>query len=600
MANFSPFIETTSNVTNFINKMAKEKNIRWQEIDFDLIKTQTLIQSEQYNDWTIIEDPIEKIFDDNAIKSSKLLIKQEYQIRIRPFAEDVLQNVKMEVTFNKARTKVVATFKAGSVFPCKDNLAKLLKREINRKKLRLGFLIGHFEGRLNAILIKLSKELQCDSPLDKDVRITIAASPSAQDPVDEVAIVHYESNNKGKSGMVAGVDPDALLFEYVKPIVGENGRSCSGLLIITPKPKTIPLKYRADEDTIYAQEDEKSVKYYSKVAGYVKKIGYVISISNKINMTSATFRNNQSIETQANQDISVNIRQTNQSDDAIGSGIVMDVKELNVDGTVGANAKVKATQLKIGEQTHRNSQLEAVENATVHLHRGNLKAKTARIEILENGTIQADDVYVKKMLGGEIIGHRVVVDELVSNATITASESIEIGYISGDHNSLIINPDKIEAYHEKVSALKAQIKENTNALKDLLKEYSQKLSEHKALLPRIQVFQERCLLAKKSAETPNKTDLLRVKLYKQESEKLKNEAEVLKMKESEITSVNNELEKLYEAELHATITNKGDYNGHTKVTFVDLKTSQEYSMSPEGVYDKLFFIKNGDEKKISW
>ena len=87
-------------------------------------------------------------------------------------------------------------------------------------------------------------------------------------------------------------------------------------------------------------------------------------------------------------------------------------------------------------------------DANIKLHRGRLKAKTARIEILETGSVIAEEVHVNKMLGGEIIAHRVSVDELISNATITALESIKILNIFGTNNHLIIDAKKIEGYQQ--------------------------------------------------------------------------------------------------------------------------------------------------------
>ncbi|QOY52716.1 hypothetical protein [Candidatus Sulfurimonas baltica] len=595
---FTPVTKISFNIINTINEVAKDRNIKQNDVDFDLLGVQTLIQSVKHKDWTIIEEPLEKIFDEETLRSNSLFVKQEYKIKLRPYMQNkFFENIKIEIALNKAKSKVVATFKKGSIFPCDDNLAKLLKKEINRRKLRLGLLIGHFEGTLNSVLIKLSKVVKCNKPLQKDLRITIASSPGAVFAVDDSIILHYEKNEKK---FIEGVDINELIFEYIKPKKCLHGRSCNGNQITVSEPKVEFSHYRSDKETIEAIEDENSIKYYSKVNGYVKKESDVISISKEVSINSASFRNTGSISTGEDKDISININNKNSSDDAVGSGVSIDVKELHVDGTVGSYAKVKATDLSVGEQTHRNSQLEAVENAKIHLHRGNLIAKTAQIEILENGTVKADDVHVKKMLGGEIIGKRVIVEELTSNTTIIASESIEIHTISGQHNKLIINPDKIESYHEKTQALKREMNTKKTLLAEIKQEYEKSLSEHTKQLDRIKVFQKRVIIATKAEKAPNRTDVIRVEQYKNEAEKLKITAELIAEEENELIATSKELEKLYEAELHAKIINKSRYDGHTQVVFIDVKTSQEYSMIPEGVYKELFLKKDGSDKKISW
>ena len=601
MARFTPFTKVTTNVQKSIKEAAKDRKIQSNEIDFDILGIQTLIQSPEYKEFTIVEEPLEKIFDEEMLRSSSLLVKQECKINIRPYHRDeTYKNIEIDIASNKSKSKYIATFKKGSVFPKDQNLAKLLKREINRRKLRLGLLIGHFESGLNASLLKIAKAVKEDTPLSKDIKIVIAQSPGPVFPIDDKIILHHENENQDERQFIDGVDPEELIFEYIKPKAGKDGRDCRGNYIKVDEPTVKYAHYSADEKTVKIQEDENSVKYYSIIDGYVKNTSGVISIGQEVTIEAASFKDTGSIDTGENKDISVKIAHKDSTGDAVGSGINIDVKELNIEGTVGSNANVKANELSVGEQTHRNSKLEAVENAKVHLHRGNLKAKTAEIDILENGIVQADDVNVKKMLGGEVVGHRIVIEELTSNTTVIASESIEIQAITGDNNTLIIDPHRIESYHEKVEALIDEIKDKESKLKEIKKEYAKRLTEHNSQIDRIKTFKRRILDATKAKKTPPKADMLRIKQYKIDTDKLKDEASEIKIKEDKISDVKYELEKLYEADLHGTIKNKSRYNGHTKVVFIDVKTSQEYFMLPDGFYEELHLEKDGDDKKITW
>ncbi len=602
MSQFTPFTKNTSNIMDTIKEVAADRNLKKGEIDFDLISVQTLIQSTKHKDWTIIDESVETIFEKKELKSKSFHIKQEYEINIRPPQKhSMFEKVDISIASNKSKSKVIATFKKGSIFPCSKNLLHLLKQEIERKKLRLGLLTEHFEGNLNSTLAKFVQILSCKTPLPKDIRIIIAQSPGPIFAVDDSVILHYKELMKDKEkSFIDGVDANELIFEYIKPINGKNGRNAKGEYVIAPEPKRTYASYAPDPQTIRIEEDDKTVKYYSIVDGYVKDSAKIISISKEIALESASFQGTGSIDTGEDKDISVSINTKSSSDDAVGSGVSIDVKEINVKGTVGSNAKVKAQELNVGEQTHRNSQLQALENANIHLHRGKLKAKTAKIDILENGLVEADDVHVKKMLGGEIIGRRVIVEEITSNTVIIASESIEVHKISGEHNELIINPDKIQAYHENIQILKAEIKEKKSALAEIKEKHEKKILEHHKRADRIKVFQQRVLAATKALKAPNKPDIIRIKQYKSETQALKDNIEVIDLKESELASDNNELDKLYEAEFHAQVINKGKYNGHSKVIFVDTKTAQEYTMIPDGKYEKLFLEKNGDDKVIAW
>lgn len=599
MVDFTPLSKNSSNILKTINEFAKEKQIEKEDIDFDLLGVETFIQTQEGQEWLSIQEPLETMFNEETLISPDLQIRQEYKIRIRPFKKNkFFEQINMAIASNKEKSKVIAIFKKGTLFPCDEHLAKQLKREITRRKLYLGLLAAHFESDLNTTLLKLAKSVKCGSELSKDIRVTIASFAGPVFATDDALIHHYKNIKKKDNNLLHDVDANELILEYIKPALGSNGRDCRGIYVSVAEPKVLHSNYKIDEQTIRAAEDDKSIKYYSIINGYVKELHSVFSISKEVMLASASFRKTGSIDTGDDKDISMSIQNNDSSDDAIGGGIHIEVKELDVKGTVGSNTSVKATELSIGEQTHRNSHLEAVQNAKIHLHRGNLKAKTAEIEILENGTVKADDVHVKKMLGGEIIGHRVIVEEITSNTVIIASESIEIHTITGEHNKLIIDPNRIEAYHEKIETLKEELSSRKKELKIMKEDHQKKVIEHQERLERIKVFKARIQKATKDKNPPNKADIVRLKQYNIEAEKLRDDLEDIHSKENDIHKLNFELEKLYEAELHAKIICHGRYDGHTQVVFMSIKTSKEYTMSPQGVYKELHLVKDGNDIKI--
>ena len=183
-----------------------------------------------------------------------------------------------------------------------------------------------------------------------------------------------------------------------------------------------------------------SIRFYATQSGYVKRQNGIFSISHELRLKGASFKDTGSIETGSDKEIHVKINHEDDSKDAVGSGVNIDVQTLDVKGTIGSNTKIQACDVTIGAQTHKRSQIEVQENATIHLHRGDLKAKNATIEILEAGKIEAQTVRITKMMGGEIIADHVIIDTLYSNANITALKSITIQSIVGDGNNLIINP----------------------------------------------------------------------------------------------------------------------------------------------------------------
>ena len=101
MTQFSPIIKLSNNVPSTLSEVAKDRDLNISEIDFDLIGMQTLIQSPEYKEFTIIEEPIERIFDEEMLRSDKLIIKQDYKLNIRPYhQDDEYKNIKMEISDN--------------------------------------------------------------------------------------------------------------------------------------------------------------------------------------------------------------------------------------------------------------------------------------------------------------------------------------------------------------------------------------------------------------------------------------------------------------------------------------------------------------------
>lgn len=144
-------------------------------------------------------------------------------------------------------------------------------------------------------------------------------------------------------------------------------------------------------------------------------------------------------------------------------------------------------ELKIDAQTHKKSEIHVSETANVHLHRGNLKAKDAHINILESGKVEADTIHIQKMMGGEIIGRVIHIDTLYSNARIIALESITIQKIEGDGNNLIIDAHAIASYHKQIVDLEAEAKAKTTEL----------VLETKELKTRKAVFAEKTAVSKR-------------------------------------------------------------------------------------------------------
>lgn len=593
---FTPVVRTATSVPKTLLEFSKERKINIQLIDFELISFETLTKHDSDTEYEIIEDT--KNISDEDLLNDELDIRQEYSIKIFPKEKSKPQDLKLSCGVNKLKTKAVITIPKGTLLARTNQQLKELRDAIWKQKLRAGLYIDFFEPKLLAQLKKLLTSIKPNTPLSKDVKFSIAEGINPQPPVDAKLEKIYEE--KESDSVIDGVEVGELIARYHKEKRGKDGRACNGKYITIRAPRVLNLRPVLNEKVI-AKETEESIDYFANDNGYVVYDKGMLTISQQLKLNKADFKSTANIDAGGNdRDISVTIsHKKSHSEDAIGSGVKIDVKELDVNGSVAANVKINTQELNVDAQTHRDSKMEVQNNANIKLHRGDLSATNAEINILETGKVTArESIHIKKMLGGEACAPVVIVDELLSNSIIIASERIEILSINGDNNELIINPDAVESYHTDIEKLKEKIAQAQKAYKVKIEAIEQKLQEHASQLERMQTFQKRVIQAKKSGKTPMKQDILRVQKYKRDAEKLTQDREATKIDKEAIIKLEEELDKLLNADLQAFILSKTSYNGHTKVIFINPKTKEELSAYPEGRHEKISLTLDADGERI--
>ncbi|HEX5328765.1 flagellar assembly protein A [Sulfuricurvum sp.] len=599
MSTFIPTTILSTNVMQDLKNASLAQRVPIDSLDFDLLSYETSFKGSVDEEWEILQgDDLLTQTTENEIRSPHFLLQQEYQIHIRLAKPHPYLDLQFTIATDKTKSKVIAVIEPTSTIPLKKGVQEWIKEAIIRKQLRHGLMIGLYDQGVDREINRLIGRIQKEGPLSAPYRLSIGEFFLPTMPINDKIILHYKEANDSKS-LIEGVNPGDLILEYILPKPGRDGRACTGAHIAVPEPIIKFAPYATvDPETVSTEEDEESVRYYASVSGYVERKNGIFYISQELQIESASFKKTGSIETGIDKDVSLKIKKKVSSEDAVGMGVNIDVQKLDVSGTVGGNAKIQACEVNIGAQTHKKSQINVSETANVHLHRGDLKAKEANINILEVGKVEADVIRIKKMVGGEIIGREIYIDTLYSNARITALESITIENIEGDGNNLIIDPHAIERYHQKIVDLEAQIKEKNTQLQTETKNLSMRQSLFNDKNSRIKDIQARVLIRQKNGETPMKADLVRLQQYKLEREALQEATETINTTELALQAMQETLDKLYEADLHAVITHHGIYNGHTRILFIDPKTRREYSISPEGHVTHVRLQKVEDDKKF--
>lgn len=596
---FTPIIQTSTDINNDLSNVANARGISSDSVDFDLINYKTYYKNSSHDEWQVLDNiNLLSVATETEIRSKLFSLTQEYQIRIREYTQHPYMDLRIHIACDKYKSKAVAIIDSSSTIPLKKGVQDWIKDAIIKKQLRHGLLIGLYEQNLDKEINRLLLKIQKEGPLRESYRFAIGDFFPPTLPSDDKIIPHFKHNREGKS-LIEGVEPGELILEYVFAKHGRDGRNCEGKFIEVPEPTSRYASYIViNDDTIEAEEDQESIRFYAKVSGFVERKKGIFTISQELRIDKADFKGTGSIETGIDKEISLKIKHHNAIDDSVGTGVNIDVQRLDVQGTIGSHATIQACEVNIGAQTHKNSHIHVTENATIHLHRGNLKAKEATIDVLETGKIEADTVHVHKMVGGEIIANTVHIDVLYSNAKIVALKSITIGTIEGEGNKLIIDPHAIESYHEQIAQKEHEIKEHTSLIQLQSKELVAKQISFKDKSNRMKQIQQRVLLAKQNGTEAMKADLIRLQQYKIEAQELKSFADTIQSEENHLHHLKDEVERLYEADLHATIVHHGTYNGKNRILFKDPKTHQEYGITPDGKITTIFLRKIGDDKKI--
>jgi len=600
MAKFNPVKKFAKNINLTLDEFSKEYKVDVAELDFDIHKTTTYYQVGIEKEAKEITDAnLEKVLSPKNLRSPKLLLHQTYDIMIKPKKKDKNYFLNFSFMANENKTKAMVVIKPDSILIPNSQTEAQIISQIRSKMAQMGLLVKLFDQKLHPNVRKMLILIKKEKSLNKEYKFVVAQSLDVIPPVDEELVLHYVKDEESKS-YVDGVNSGDLIVEYIMPKKGEKGRSLKGAIIDDIEPKFTYGEIIIDEHFEEKIEKEKKL-YYAKKDGYIEHEHNRFSIANSLQVANVSFKGTGSIKTEENQNVDLKIVDDDHTKDAIGGGVKVDVASLDVSGSVGGNAEVNAATIDVGAQTHKNSVLEATESANIKLHRGNLKAKYATIGILETGTIEAEIANIERTVGGEVRAKEVYVDEIVSNSIIIASNIIEIGYISGEANKIYIKPSMVGDREERTNILKKKIDEHQKEINESSIQHVKAIGLFKESSERIKSFKKKFVDAQKAGIKPPVHVTIKLKQFKQETQKIKEQSLKIDEMNKENALFVEELNKELDAVFHAkVILKKGSWNGKSEVIFVDPHDGKEYIYQPKGKEKCIYLVKKEDEISVKY
>jgi hypothetical protein len=602
-----PTVVRTQNVAKELQLLANSYEIKPEALDFNILEIQTYTRmndGSKETEWEeISEEEIAQLDDETALLNEHFQIKQTYEVEIfsKNSENDKYKNFKLAVGANATKCKVYLSIAAGSEISYHSGLETDILTLINKRKIRAGILVNIFDDMMDNVISKLSAHIRVEEHVvySKSETILIAESYEPTATINDALILHYEKkedideNKKidyASRGFIQSVSENELLIEYIKPKYGKPGRNCRGEYMSPAEPVVAYEPTFNIDSTIKKVETDSSIQYIAKENGYIAFEDNTYVIKTDVDVGEISFKTTGSIASGIDSDVSISVKESDAIKDAVGTGMLVEVTEIEIDGNVGSNAKVIARTATIGGQTHKTSFVKA-DKLDINVHKGKAVGVNVHVTRLEHGEINGEIVDVTQALGGVINAKEIEIGICASYVKATASRRIEIKKMHGSENIFTIDPllkkdakEGLDENQEEINTLKTKTKE----LKKEVIEYTQKIKD---ATPVFKDIKKRLIHYKKNGV---KMPASFVKKYRQFQEMQEHFLEVKSQYEMKIDQLNlltTRTASFQDDIFDARIINRDRWVGFNEIRFKLVDPPIELSYKPaENSSEKIFGI----------
>ncbi|MGA9046587.1 flagellar assembly protein A [Sulfuricurvum sp.] len=580
-ASIKPIVVRTSNVAKELLQASTNFKVSVRSLDFNLLDTQTFCKTTKEGtaeEWIELSSDEMRDLDEALFLNPRFELKQVYEIEIFSITEPTpFDTMDISIGGNSTLCKIYLTIKAGSIARYYDRFQEDFLQLVNKKKLRANMMIGLFDSvmlsNLSALLAKI--RVQEVYRFETQERYLIAQGYEPVPTVNDTLILHYDAKRKNmdehgridyaKRGYVISTVADELLIEYIKPHPGENGRNCRGEFIAPTEPVVKFEPTFTIGEKIKVIDTPKSIEYRAGTGGYVTFEGGMYDIKTEVDVKEISFKTTGSIDTQLDADVSINVTEKDSMKDAIGIGMEVTVNVINIDGNIGSNAKVTAKKATVEGQVHQSATISADE-LTINIHKGTAYGKIVNITRLEQGTVEAEKVFIRQATGGKIRAREITIELLGSHVKMTASHKIEITNLHGGENLFVIDP----LLDESIDVLSKQTKlmeETKHAIQEIKRElvgYEHTWQENASLMEDIK---RKLVHYKQNGIKMPSAFVEKYQQHLQFKEKLDELRASLKTKEDHYSGLSEKRAALQSGIFEARIINHDSWRNHNEIIF---------------------------------
>ncbi|EHN6902209.1 DUF342 domain-containing protein [Campylobacter jejuni] len=415
-----------------------------QVLDFRIINFKLLCSNKKpAKNKTYERKDFDLFYSDEFFIKSYDTIMQKFVIEIYPKLQNETFIIKLksnpDLTYLKAHISFLNNFKH---YP---NLKFDILQNIYKAMAKQKFLILRLDKELFKQIDNFILSLQ-KNPSIKELELDIAKGVDKIEHKSDQIIYHRNIDEKYSDENVSydegnyckPVQKDELLFEYIYRILGKEGRNLRGEILHLNPANFFNNPFIIKDESIYTEELEDRIKYFSANYGFLNKDRSGYSVTNNLKLSQVGLKTTGSIKTNIDEDINLEITNFDITEDAIKSGIVnIQVSNIKVNGNVGAT-KLHGKNISIKGLTHAKSEIFA-QDIFITTHKGTLQADTVYIKNLENGIVMAKNVFVENCMGGKIEAENIYICNLLTDNILYPKKNLIIANNLKFKNNILIS-----------------------------------------------------------------------------------------------------------------------------------------------------------------
>lgn len=601
-----PTVVRTQNVAKELMSIAKNFEVRIDTLDFNILDISTYTRMNdgtKETEWEqVSDDSLYELDDESALLNPYFQIKQTYEIEVfSPSKESYnpFPSLKVAVGANASKCKVYFSIAEGSKLEYSPSLEEDLKDLIKKRKIRAGILINIFDEMVKDVVSKITAQVRVEEKIEfpKVNTLLIAEGFEPTATINDAIILHYENNaevdeNKkvdySSRGFIQSVKKNELLIEYIKPKIGLSGRNCRGEFMKPNDPIVENIITFNIDDTISIVETEESIEYRANENGYISFEDNTYLIKTDMDVGEISFRTTGSIDSGVDSDVSLSVKETDSIKDAIGTGMRVEVSEIDIEGNVGSNAHVVALRATVAGQTHKEATIKA-DDLDINIHKGKAYGKHIKITRLEHGEVDGDTVEIAQALGGHIRAKEIDIDICASHVKATSSKRIEIKKLQGSENTFTIDPLLKNSSQKELSDNKDAIKELQNEVRDMKKEIEKYTILIKEGTSAFLEIKKRLVHYKKNGVKLPTSFIKKYKQFTHMQEHLKSIKETYSVKNDHLILQTTRTASFQDNILDARVINRDRWVGYNEIKFKLVDPPMELVHRPaEGSKDMIF------------